>query len=149
MKKKPDYFYIQSGVIPYRIEDGVVRVLLIATHSGRRWVIPKGIVEFGLTAAASAAKEALEEAGLEGPVDPAPIGSYKHRKWGGTCLVEVFLMKVETVFEDWAESYRRRQWMTIGEAAASVKDDELKQLIRRVPAVLGARSGDDQETRTE
>ena len=141
MKTKPDYFYIQSGVIPYRIEDGVTRVLLITSNSGRRWVIPKGIVEADLSAAASAAKEALEEAGIEGLVHPASIGTYQRQKWGGTCSVEVFLMEVETVFEEWAESHRRRRWMTLEEAAAYVEEDDLKALLRRVPAVLAARAG--------
>lgn len=143
MKTKPAYFYIQSGVIPYRIEDGVMRVLLITSQSGRRWVIPKGIVEPGLSAAVSAAKEALEEAGIEGRVDPVPMGSYKRKKWGGTCSVAVFVMAVETVFEDWAESHRRRRWLTVEEAAACVEEDALKQLIRRLPAMLAARSGDE------
>ena len=92
MKTKPDYFYIQSGVLPYRVEGGVMRVLLITSQGGRRWVIPKGIVEPGLSAVVSAAKEALEEAGIDGRVDPAPMGSYKRQKWGGTCSVEVFLI---------------------------------------------------------
>ena len=136
MQTKPDYFYTQSGVIPYRVEGGVMQVLLITSNSGKRWVIPKGIVEVDLSPAASAAKEALEEAGIEGRVDPVAIGSYKRQKWGGTCTVAVFLMEVETVFEDWAESYRRRQWMPLEEAVARVEEDALKQLIRRVPAVL-------------
>ena len=71
MKTKPGYFYIQSGVLPYRVEGGVMRVLLITSQGGRRWVIPKGIVEPGLSAVVSAAKEALEEAGNE-LVEDAP-----------------------------------------------------------------------------
>lgn len=143
MKTKPDYFYSQSGVIPYRLKNGVLQVMLITSQSGQRWGIPKGIVEPGLSAVESAAKEALEEAGLEGRVDPAPLGSYKHKKWGGTCRVAVFLMAVETVFEDWAESHRRRRWMTVEAAAARVEGAALKKLLHRVPAVLAARSGAD------
>ena len=114
MKTKPDYFYIQSGVIPYRIEDGVMQVLLITSRSGRRWVIPKGVVEPDLTPTTSAAMEALEEAGIEGPIQPVSIGTYQRQKWGGTCSVEVFVMKVETVFEE----------------------DGLRRLIRRIPAMI-------------
>ena len=138
MRTKPDYFYTQSGVIPYRIEDEVVHVLLITSRSGRRWGIPKGVVELDLSPVASAAQEALEEAGIDGRVYPAPMGSYTRQKWGGTCTVAVFLMEVETVYEDWAESYRRRAWMTLEEAVACVEEEALKGLIRRVPAVLAA-----------
>ena len=129
MRTKPDFFYIQSGVIPYRFKRGRMQVLLIRSSSDKRWVIPKGIIEPDLSPAASAAKEALEEAGVEGRVHRASIGSYERRKWGGTCTVEVFLMAVETIHSDWAESYRRRQWMDVDEAAASVEEKELRRLI--------------------
>ena len=138
MKTKPDYFYTQSGVIPYRFEGEVVQVLLITSRRGRRWVIPKGVVELDLSPAASAAQEALEEAGIEGRVHPAPMGSYTRQKWGGTCTVTVFLMEVETIFEDWAESFRQRVWMTVEEAIACVEEEALKGLIRRVPAMLAS-----------
>jgi phosphohistidine phosphatase len=64
MRNKPDYFYRQSGVIPVRKTDEGVEVLLVRSRSGRRWVIPKGIVEPCLSPAASAPKEAEEEAGV-------------------------------------------------------------------------------------
>ena len=49
----------QSGVIPYRVREGQVEVLVITSSDGLRWVVPKGLVEPGMTAADSAAKEAL------------------------------------------------------------------------------------------
>ena len=142
MKTKPDYFYIQSGVIPFRREGEEMQVLLITSSGGRRWVIPKGIVEPGLSASASAAKEAQEEAGLEGHVYSTPMGTYQRQKWGGTCTVEVFLMEVVEVFETWPEAFRHRQWMTIEAAAALVEEEDLKRLLRRVPAFLASLSGD-------
>ena len=35
----------QSGVIPYRIMDGQIEVMLITSSGGKRWVIPKGLIE--------------------------------------------------------------------------------------------------------
>ncbi len=143
MKTKPDYFYIQSGVIAFRMRGGEMQVLLITSTGGKRWVIPKGIVEPGLSASVSAAKEAEEEAGLEGTVYPTPMGTYQCEKWGGTCTVEVFLMEVVEVWDDWPESFRRRQWMTIEEAAALVREADLKQLLRHAPAFLASLFGDN------
>lgn len=142
MKNKPDYFYVQSGVIPFRIEGGAMQVMLITSSGGKNWVIPKGIVEADLSAAESAAKEAEEEAGIAGTVYPTPIGSFQREKWGGTCIVEVFLMNVEHEWEDWPESYRRRVWLTIEEAASRVREEGLKDLLRRAPAFLASLSGD-------
>ena len=42
MTRKINKVFQQSGVIPYRINDGKVEVLLITTRSRQGWVIPKG-----------------------------------------------------------------------------------------------------------
>jgi 8-oxo-dGTP pyrophosphatase MutT (NUDIX family) len=60
----------QSGVIPYRIENGQIEVMVITSSTGKRWVIPKGLIEPDMTPQDSAAKEAWEEAGLLGKVFP-------------------------------------------------------------------------------
>ncbi|MDY7109135.1 MAG: NUDIX domain-containing protein, partial [Planctomycetota bacterium] len=60
----PDWLYNQSAVIAHRMEDGELRLALITSMSGRRWVLPKGVIDPGESAAGSAQREALEEAGL-------------------------------------------------------------------------------------
>ena len=41
-----DISYIeQSGVIPYRIQEGKIEILLITSLKKKRWIIPKGIIE--------------------------------------------------------------------------------------------------------
>jgi phosphohistidine phosphatase len=95
-------------------------------------VIPKGIVETDLSPAASAAKEALEEAGVEGRIDAEPLGTYTYRKWGGTCTVEVYAMAVDTIHELWLESERQREWLAPGEAATHIDEPELKELIQNL-----------------
>lgn len=66
-RERPAYYYRQSAVIPYRFCAGQLQLLLITASSGRKWGIPKGIHEPGLSAQDSAAREALEEAGRHGP----------------------------------------------------------------------------------
>ena len=112
-----DKSYHQSAVIPYRCEGDQVQILLITNRSGKRWVLPKGIIEDHQTELESAASEALEEAGIEGQIDPDPIGQYRYEKWGGICVVKIFKMKVENIFEDWPESFfRERKWVSLDEA---------------------------------
>jgi 8-oxo-dGTP pyrophosphatase MutT (NUDIX family) len=138
---KSEWLYRQSAVIPHRMDDGELRIALITSFSGRRWVIPKGVIDPGETAAGSAEREALEEAGLIGTLSDEPIGSYTYDKWGGTCHVEVFLMHVREALEDWAEAdTRSREWVSVTTAARRVREPELKRLIRRVPGLLRGRS---------
>lgn len=130
MRTRPWFFYKQSAVIPYRVTDGRLEVLLITSRSGRRWIVPKGVIDPGRTAGESATNEAFEEAGVLGQISDAPIGDYEYEKWGGTCRVQLFLLRVETVLDDWPErDARRRQWMEATEAAELVREEELKRLI--------------------
>jgi 8-oxo-dGTP pyrophosphatase MutT (NUDIX family) len=75
-------------------------VMLVTSRETRRWVFPKGWAEADLKPHELAAKEAFEEAGLVGAVEPEPVGSYSYEKRlrGGRsvlCQVSVFLMRVE------------------------------------------------------
>ena len=62
--RKPASWYRQSGVVAVRTRDGKPQVLLVTSFGGKRWVLPKGIVEKGYSPSRSAAKEAWEEAGV-------------------------------------------------------------------------------------
>ena len=118
------------------------RIGLITSRSGARWVIPKGVIDPGETAAESASREAHEEAGLVGDVSPAAVGSYEYDKWGGTCRVEVFLMAVREALDTWAESeVRKRRWTSPEKAARLVREPDLKRLIKNLSASV-ADSGD-------
>ena len=129
----PDWIYKQSGVIPYRFIDDQIQILLVTSRSGRRWVIPKGIIEPDLSPQESAQKEAYEEAGVSGEISGKSLGTYSYKKWGGTCTVTVFLLKVEEILEDWEESYlRTREWMSVEEAVTRVDERKLKDLIRDI-----------------
>ena len=128
---RPPWFYQQSAAIPVRLRAGVVEVLLVTSRSGKRWVVPKGIVEADLSPAESAAKEAWEEAGVLGSVRPESVGSYQYQKWGGTCTVEVFVLDVERLEDTWPEQEsRQRRWVDVDEAAELVREDGLAAILR-------------------
>ena len=84
----------QSGVIPFRIEDGAIAVLLVTNSSGTRWLVPKGHVDAGLTPQQSAVKEAYEEAGIIGVVEGLPIGSTEYVKRARRHVVDLYPMEV-------------------------------------------------------
>ncbi len=130
MSKKPPSWYNQSGVIPFRRKGCQVEVLLVTSSSQKRWIIPKGIVEPDLSPAESAAQEALEEAGVTGVVGTEPIGEYHYDKWGGTCIVAVYLLEVREVLETWQEgALRRREWLSLADAQDRLSDQGLKRVF--------------------
>ena len=131
MTQVPEHFYTQSAVLPYRILEGRVEILLVSSRRKKRWVLPKGVVEPGLSAVDSAVKEAWEEAGLEGLAASHTVGTYRYEKWGGVCTVQVFPLQVERLSESWPESTRDRRWFAPEEAARRVREPELRRLLTR------------------
>ena len=71
MASAPDWLP-QAAAVPVRTG----KVCLVTSSSGRRWVVPKGMMEPGKTASEIALQEAWEEAGLVGVLQPEPLGSY-------------------------------------------------------------------------
>lgn len=137
--ERPAYYYTQSAVIPYRLRDGGLEVLVISSRKGKRWVVPKGIKEPELSFVESAAREALEEAGVRGKVGTTPLGAYDYEKWGGVCSVEVYPMEVDEVVEDalWEERHRARKWVSAAEAQALLEHPTLRDMIARLARSLG------------
>jgi len=131
LRDRPAYYYTQSAVIPYRLNRGRVEILIIRSSSNKHWGIPKGIAEPGLSLQESAAKEALEEAGIEGEVALAAIDSYVYQKWGSTCTVSVYPMAVQRQLPEaqWQESHRRRQWVSAGKATGLLKQTALGPMV--------------------
>jgi 8-oxo-dGTP pyrophosphatase MutT (NUDIX family) len=131
MRRKTNKICKQSGVIPYRVRDGKIEVLLITNRKSQRWVIPKGGICKGMTPPDSAAKEAWEEAGVIGRVNTKKIGAYKYRKRGNLYRVNLFWLPVEKVLEDWPEAAEReRIWLDINHAAMIVKENALKKILQ-------------------
>ena len=122
----------QAGVIAVR--DGLICV--VSSRSGKRWVVPKGCLEPGKTAAEIALQEAWEEAGLVGILQPDPVGTYFYEKAGFTCHVTIYWMNVTDTADRWPEhDFRERCWLSVSQALLRLDDAGLRELIREATAV--------------
>jgi len=136
-KEKPGR---QFAALPMKEEGDETLVLLVTSRDTGRWVLPKGWAEKRLSGGQLAAKEAFEEAGIEGEVIGGSVGSYTYAKGlpGGKfreCLVEVFPMRVSRLLDKWPEAkQRRREWFTFGQAALLVEEAELVKMLLQLGA---------------
>jgi phosphohistidine phosphatase len=137
-RPRPAYYYTQSAVIPYRRTPDRLEILIVRSSQKKHWVVPKGIADPGHSLQESAAREAWEEAGIEGEVEDDPLGTYQYRKWGAQCSVTVYPMRVTRVLEasDWEERHRGREWVSAKVAAMLVRQPELADMISDLAARL-------------
>ena len=126
----------QVAALPIVEMAGGPLVLLITTRGRGNWTIPKGWPKAGLPDPELAAREAAEEAGVEGDIAPQPVGSFLYTKrlhlfsWV-KCLVDVYALRVRCQRLDWPEkAARKTTWVTPEEAAALVHETELASVLR-------------------
>ena len=125
--------YRQSGVLPFRLSNDGVEILLITSRTGKRWVFPKGLVEEGCGDALSAANEAFEEAGIRGRLATHSLGAYQYDKWQGICHVKMYLMEVTEILDAWPESaFRRRRWVPLEEFSLIVDERISRDLFHNL-----------------
>jgi 8-oxo-dGTP pyrophosphatase MutT (NUDIX family) len=127
----------QYAALPWRRGDAGLEILLITSRETRRWVIPKGWGQKGEPPTIAAAREALEETGAAGRVDPAPLGDYRYSKLmksGRARKVKVAVYSLEVLHEhaEWPEmAVRQKLWIAAKEGAELVDEPELRALITR------------------
>jgi 8-oxo-dGTP pyrophosphatase MutT (NUDIX family) len=132
MKQKTSKVLKQSGVVPYRVKDGTTEVLLITSRNSQNWVVPKGGIVNRMTPHDSAAKEAWEEAGVIGQVNPNKFGTYKYRKNGKIYCVQMYSLPVEAVAQEFPEAGQRmRKWVDIDQAVGLVLQPSLKRILKQ------------------
>jgi len=121
----------QASALPFRIYKDKLQILIITSRNGKKWIIPKGIIEPGDTDRYTALKETQEEAGVNGKVIKEMIGSYSYEKWKTLCEVSVFPLKVTEVYDQWDEDHiRKRKWVSAKRAAKKVSPKKLALLIK-------------------
>jgi 8-oxo-dGTP pyrophosphatase MutT (NUDIX family) len=135
----------QSGVIPYSIVERTPVFLLVTSRQRGHWIFPKGKIGEGLTPSQSAAREAYQEAGVEGTIAEAPVGAYRAWKTRGVrrlvIEVDMYPLRVEHQHEAWRETGERyRHWVTLAEASRLISDKRIVALVRGFARAL--REGD-------
>lgn len=127
----------QSALLPYRIKNDKISILLITSSGRDRWIIPKGNLEPGMPPEESAAMEAFEEAGAVAKPTSTLIGYWYYEKRGVKFRVAVFPGQVDELLDTWPEMVEReRQWFSIEKAMPQVNDSSLRRLIKHLPAYL-------------
>ncbi len=134
-----EFDFTQSAIIPYSIKDGELQILLITSIRKKKWIIPKGFIEFNLSAFESAKKEAFEEAGVIGTNETIELGSFTITKYGGRTNIVVYSMEVEKYKDDYPEkNLRKRKWYTVEEAIETISIPEVLKMIETLAVEIKA-----------
>lgn len=124
---------LKSCVIPYRIINGELELLLITSIKKQKWIFPKGYIEFNLSAFESAKKEAYEEAGVIGENETLELGAFELKKKNEISLIKVFSMEVTKELKDYPEkNLRKRKWFTFEEAIDKMDSVEIKNYLLKL-----------------
>lgn len=126
---------VQAAALPWRRAKGGIEVLLVTSRGTGRWILPKGWPEGRESLSATAAREAMEEAGIKGTVGETEIGRYIYGKQTDSglewrCEVAVFPLEVKDERDRWPEKKKRaRLWVSPKKAADMVQEPDLAELI--------------------
>lgn len=124
---------VKSCVIPFRITEGKLELLMVTSMKKQKWIFPKGYIEFNLSAFESAKKEAYEEAGVVGENETVELGSFRLKKKNEVALLKVFSMEVTKELKDYPEkNLRKRKWFTIDEMNEAIESQDLKGFVTKL-----------------
>src|SRR6266704_5907565 len=142
---------LQVAAICYRRRGTAIEFLLVNTNGGNKWTFPKGAPEPRLSHSQAAEREAQEEAGAIGIIEPRHFHVYVHSKgvfWqsGGVqeYVVKAFLMEVQQTRRP-DEAFRNPTWFGADQARVILAKGrevkyahELQAVVDRALEHLGA-----------
>jgi 8-oxo-dGTP pyrophosphatase MutT (NUDIX family) len=113
---------LQVAAVCYRARGSSVEFLLVNTNGSGKWTFPKGSPASQLSHSQAAEREALEEAGATGIIQPRHFHLYIHSKgvfWKSPgvqeFVVKAFLLEVSQVGRPY-ESERNPTWFSADDA---------------------------------
>ncbi len=127
----------QTGVLPFRIRNGIPEVLMVSSRSGTHWTVPKATTTHASNVTALLHEEALEEAGVRGRPVLSSVGSYRYVRNDQQYDVTVFPLEVSEILEEWPEQFRERRWFHLDEVAAHVPTSGLRAILIRFASESG------------
>ena len=134
----------QAAALPFRKSDSGYELLFVSTKRRGRWVFPKGWPKKGEALCDAAAREALEEAGVNGRVASQSLGSYRYKKsmsqgYDVPCEVFVFPYRVDSEEITWREdSPRARRWCPLSDAPGLCDEPGLSHLLETLDPTSNA-----------
>jgi len=133
---------VQVAAICYRRRGAVVEFLLVNTNGGGKWTFPKGAPAASLSHSQAAEREAWEEAGARGTIEPRHFHLYIHSKgvfWKPPgvqeFVVKAFLMEVGQVGTP-LEDMRNPTWFTPDEARRTLSKGREVKYAREIQTVI-------------
>jgi len=141
---------LQVAAVCYRRQGETIEFLLVNTNGGGKWTFPKGAPALSCSHSRAAEREAWEEAGVRGHIEPAHFHLYLHSKgvfWKPPgvreFVVKAFLMEVagiEPVHEPernptWFSPEQARRILAKGREVKYAR--EMQTVIDRALAQLG------------
>ncbi len=133
----PENTFYQSCVIPYRIKADKLEILLITSLRKKKWILPKGFVEYNLSAFESAKKEAFEEAGVLGANETTELGEFKIEKGENIIMVKVYSMEVTEELDSYPEkNLRKRKWHDVATALEKLEIHQAKSFITKLDKMV-------------
>ncbi|HEX6821119.1 MAG TPA: NUDIX domain-containing protein [Candidatus Sulfotelmatobacter sp.] len=133
---------LQVAAICYRRRASAVEFLLVNTNGGSKWTFPKGSTDPRLSHSQAAEREAAEEAGAIGTIEPRHFHLYMHSKgvfWqpGGVqeLVVKAFLMEIHQMRRP-DESNRKPTWVNPDEAKRRLAKGREVKYSRELEALI-------------
>jgi 8-oxo-dGTP pyrophosphatase MutT (NUDIX family) len=133
---------LQVAAICYRRRGSAVEFLLVNTNGGNKWTFPKGSPDAHLSHSQAAEREAAEEAGAIGTIEPRHFHLYIHSKgvfWqpGGVqeFVVKAFLMEVHDLRRA-DEPQRKPTWFVPEEARQKLAKGREVKYARELAVVI-------------
>jgi len=133
---------LQVAAVCYRRLNSHAEFLLVNTNGGSKWTFPKGAPDTRLSHSQSAEREAREEAGAIGVIEPRHFHVYIHSKgvfWqpGGVqeYVVKAFLMDVRQTRRP-HEDYRNPTWFDAEEARVILSKGREVKYARELQTVI-------------
>ena len=117
---------LQVAAVCYRKCGASFEFLLVNTTGGDRWIFPKGATARRLSHSQAAAREALEEAGAVGKIEPQHFHLYLQPKGGSRLrndiqefVVKAFLLEVSHTQAP-QEQNRNPSWFSVEDARSAL-----------------------------
>jgi 8-oxo-dGTP pyrophosphatase MutT (NUDIX family) len=133
---------LQVAAVCYRRRGASIEFLLVNTNGGNKWTFPKGAPESNMSHSQAAEREAWEEAGAHGHIEPQHFHIYVHSKgvfWKPPGVqefaIKAFLMEVEQAGQP-QEGMRNPTWFSSEDAKKILAKGREVKYARELQAVV-------------